>query len=248
MALFYYHQQCRWYPREWEALLHHIQGDASPRQFRELSGVTHQIEVKALYVFTLFRHLIERAETMPLDGNWKLVFVEAMMLLFPMLEVVGDARLGASPGSRLGSGIEWIMDPLRPPSSGVSERHLAANNSRIASMGKHMPSLPSGPRVRELFHIRNYFIHGVKNQHDPDFDIGAVRTSMNFELPIALVAQAKVSLRHYWSQLTSHLPSSSRAWVGCLADADIYPFGIMGSPTYERGLVDPGILKWITTL
>jgi hypothetical protein len=66
---------------------------------------------------------------------------------------------------------------------------------------------------------------------------------MNYELPRAIVQQAKAAMAEYWRQLT--IDPDHKEWVARLAKADIHPFGIMGSPTYEKGLIDPDILCWI---
>ena len=111
-----------------------------------------------------------------------------------------------------------------------------------------MSTLPTGPKVKELYHLRNYFIHGIKNQPRKDFDIGAVQTCMNYELPCAIVEQSKAGLAVYWEKLRSSDGNTPRGWVTRLAEADIYPFGILGSPRYKKGLIDPDIVDWITSL
>ena len=243
-----FHRRCAHYQNEWQSLLRYIQTKWRPDLSSRLGALGHQIEVKALYVFTLSRHLIERSESMAEGGKWKPVFIEAMMLLFPMLEIVGEARLGGQVGHRFSAGVDWLRDPLSFRTPGITPDQLKADNTRLATLGIHMATMSQGPRVRELFHIRNYFTHGLKNQHDPDFDIGAVRTSMNYELPKAMVIQARKCLYAYWLQLTNTDTSSSKLWIDRLATADIYPFGIMGSSIYEQGLVDPSIVEWISNL
>ncbi len=128
-----------------------------------------------------------------------LVFVEASILLFPMVELIGEARLGNVPHSgswrRLANGIDWLIDPsvFSSRSSGT-RKAFSTNNDRVNTLGNYMSSLPSGPKVKELYHLWNYFIHGLKNQDDPNFDIGAVQTSMNYELPYAITKQSKAGL------------------------------------------------------
>lgn len=248
MAYFSVHENCHQYPHDWDRLLDYVRTAWKPQFTAKLDELEHHIELKALYVFTLSRHLIHYSEGMPMDGDWHPVFIEAMMLLFPMLEIVGQARLGDLAGSPLGAGLHWLQDPHQFPAADITQDQLKADETRITAIGSHMPTLPEGPRIRELFHIRNYFIHGLMNQRDPDFDIGAVRTSMNFEMPKGVVSRSKECLALYWRQLTGDALSSSRPWIERLAKSDIYPFGIMGSPTYELGLVDPDIVEWITML
>ena len=252
MAYFTYTQDSQDYPNKWEDLFNHIKNVWPREDSAHLGDLAHHIEAKALYVFTMSRHLIENAERLPPAGNWKPVFVEASILLFPMLELVGEARLGNQPGTgswhRLASGIDWLINPSAFPNRSNKRRYIGTDDDRVSTLGNNMTTLPSGPRVRELYHLRNYFIHGLKNQDDPNFDIGAVQTSMNYELPYAIVQQAKVGLAVYWRQLKNADASASRDWVARLGEANIYPFGIMGSPTYEKGLVDPDIVYWLSSL
>jgi len=145
------------------------------------------------------------------------------MLLFPMIELIGQARLGAQLGSDndFGSELDWLSDPNNLPQPARKSDHLKADETRLISLGIYMMTLREGPRVREIFHIRNYFVHGLKNQRDTDFDIGAVKTSMNYELPMAITQQSRRALSIYWRQLTNPDVSQSREWVSRIAEADI---------------------------
>lgn len=235
------------YPDEWEELLRYIRNDWTKENFARLRSLNHHIEAKALYVLTISRHLIEKSESLPTSGNWKRVFIEATLLLFPMIELVGQARLGNQGGNDFGSGLDWLANPNDLPRS-RSNDDLKTDETRISTIGSHMSTLPEGPRFRELFHIRNSFVHGLKNQHDPHFGIGAVVTSMNYQLPKAIISQAKSALDVYWSQLQNLDGHESQEWITRIAEADIYPFGIMGSKIYEKGIVDPDILDWLREL
>lgn len=243
MAYFTHTEDCCHYPDEWQRLLGYIKTEWPRKYTADAGQLEHHIEAKALYVFTMSRHLIEATEKLPKDGIWKPIFVEASLLLFPMLELVGQARLGNEKGEVLGSGIDWLLDPREFP-RGRTAKDLKVDEDRVATLGKHMTTLPEGPRISEIFHIRNYFTHGLKNQHDPNFDIGAVQTSMNYELPCAITKQAKAGLAMYWRQLIN----GPQGWVTRLARADIYPFGIMGSIIYEKGLIDPDIVYWLNPM
>jgi hypothetical protein len=165
-----------------------------------------------------------------------------------MLELVGQARLGGEKVPVLSSGIDWLIDPLMFPRTNRTKKDLKTDRDRIGTLGNYMTTLAGGPQVRELFHVRNYFTHGLKNQRDTDFDIGAVQTCMNYELPYAIAQQAKTGLAVYWKQLRNVDRNGPTKWVTRLAEADIYPFGIMGSPIYEKGLIDPNIVCWIASL
>ena len=247
MAYFIHTENSRCYSHEWESLLSYIKTKWPQDCAAHLGDLEHHIEAKALYVFTMSRHLIDGAEILSRNRGWQPVFVEASMLLFPMIELVGQARLGREQGQGrpLGSGIDWLTDPLEFP-SGMSDENMKGSDKRVSTLGNYMTTLREGPKVKELFHMRNYFLHGLKNQRDPNFDIGAVQTSMNCELPYAIVEQSKVGLATYWKQLKTTDDSIGRNWVTRLAEADIYPFGIMGSPIYEKGLVDSNIVYWLT--
>jgi hypothetical protein len=248
MTYFTHTEDSHHYIDEWKCLLNYIKTKWPPDYAADLGGLEHHIEAKALYVLTTSRHLIEAAEALVQQGNWRPVFVEASLLLFPMLELVGLARLGGEQGQIMSSGIDWLVDPLMFPRPNRTTNDLKTDGDRIGTLGRYMKTLADGPRVRELFHVRNYFTHGLKNQRDTNFDIGAVQTCMNYELPYAIAQQAKVGLVVYWKQLRNVDRKGPTEWVTRLAEADIYPFGIMGSPIYEKGLIDPNIIYWITSL
>ena len=63
---------------------------------------------------------------------------------------------------------------------------------------------------------------------------------MNYELPKAMAMQAGIGLRIYWDQL-----KNDRDWIHRLAEAKIYPFGIIGSGRYEKGAIDPDVIYWL---
>jgi hypothetical protein len=250
MAYFKHHEDCRRYPNDWNALLNYIKtewpkDELGKRYSSQWTPLEHQIEVKALYVVTMSRHLIYAAELLAQDAGWQPVFVEASLLLFPMLELVGQARLGDGTASALAGGIDWLRDPRDPPRR-RTDKDLYADQDRVGTLGRYMSTLSEGPMIRELAHLRNYLTHGLKNQRDSLFDIEALQTSMNYELPRAIVQQAKVGMAEYWHQLADG--PDHKEWVTRLAKADIHPFGIMGSQIYEKGLIDPDIMRWLRSL
>ena len=246
MAYFAHPKDCDHYPNQWQDLVDYIKKDWPAEEAAHLGDLAHHIEAKALYVFTMSRHLIEKAEMLG-DTGWQSVFVEASILLCPMLELVGEARLGHQPNrGRLASGIDWLIHPFMfPQRSSGKGSSLSTDRTRVSSLGSHMSTLPSGPEARELFHLRNYYIHGLKSQADPDFDVGAVQTCMNYELPYALVQRSKAGLAIYWEQLKNTDGGFPQDWMTRLAEADIYPFGILGAPIYQKGLIDPDIVYWL---
>jgi hypothetical protein len=244
---------CLHYPTEWDDLVYHIKNRWPQNYAADLGDLEYHIEAKALNVFTIARHLIEKAEGLPARGNWKQVFVEASILLFPMIELIGEARMGDEPDAqswrRLASGIDWLINPLDIPTrSNGLRNNLSVDETRISTLGSFMNSLRSGPKVKEIFHLRNYFIHGLKNLHNQDFDIVAIQTCMNFELPYAIIQQAKSGLATYWKQLKNENRDLPTDWVTHLAEADIYPFGIIGSNLFDKGLIDHDIIYWIESL
>ncbi len=253
MAYFTHPENSYHYLNEWQDLLNHIRTGWPPDTTAHLGNLAHHIEAKALYVFTMSRRLIEEAENLAGRRGWKPIFIEASILLFPMLELVGEARLGNEPNSgswrRLASGIDWLADPsVFPHRSSGTMRNFSTDEDRVSTLGIYMSTLPTGPKVKELYYLRNYFIHGLKNQPNPNFDIGAVQTCMNYELPHAIVEQSKVGLAAYWEQLRNPDSNAPQDWVTRLAEADIYPFGILGSSIYEKGLIDPDIVYWLASL
>ena len=254
MAYFQCPEDSHHYRNEWQELLDYIKTEWPTKKKADLGDLDHHIEAKALYVFSMSRHLIRTAEILAnrcIREKWKQVFVEASLLLFPMLELIGEARLGSYPGSwcRLASGIDWLLDPtIIPQMSNRTKADFQTDDTRVSSLGAYMSTLRTGPKIKEIFHLRNYFTHGLKSQSDPDFDIGAIQTCMNYELPYAIVEQSKVGLVAYWEQLRNADGSALRDWMTRLAKADIYPFGILGSPIYEKGLIDPDIVYWLDSL
>jgi hypothetical protein len=253
MPYFSFSENCHHYPGEWESLLEHIKRDWPAETSAHLGDLSHQIEAKALHVITVVRHLIESAESLANsnNGRWEPVFLEAAILLFPVIDLLGEAMLGTQPDEynwrRLASGINWLMAPLSLPSlQNGPANTLNSNTTRVVTLGAFMTTLPSGPTVSELFHFRNYLLHGIKNQSSRHFNIGAVQTSMNFEIPNAIVQQVKSGIKDYWNLLKSQNGSNPDNWVTRLAQANIHPLAIAGSGIYEKGMIDPDIVYWLS--
>jgi hypothetical protein len=171
--------------------------------------------------------------------SWKLIFVEATSLLFPIVELIGEARRdkGVS-SSALGAGIQWLRDPS-DLSPAQTTNDVKIDSRRLDTLVPYM-SQTQGPQVSELFFIRNYFLHGLKSHHDP---IVSIADLMNFELPRAIAIYCETAMREYWQQLKQD--DGSRGWVSRLAQADIHPFPIQGSEVFEAGLVDPDIVDYL---
>jgi hypothetical protein len=111
------------YRDEWNDVVTQVQ--SWPSKYRTCryslpEQMSHHLEAKALYVFTMARRLVCSAYRLSKaeGGNWKLIFVEATSLLFPMIELVGHARLGTGGSSKsLWAGILWLHNPDETPCS-----------------------------------------------------------------------------------------------------------------------------------
>ena len=97
-----------------------------------------------------------------------------------------------------------------------------------------------GPQVSDLFFLRNYYLHGLKEHSDPTITIADI---INAELPYAITQQAETAMRAYWNQLLQD--DGSHGWIERLVNADIHPFVIQGSELFEAGLVDPDIVDYL---
>jgi hypothetical protein len=133
MSYFSRFEASRFYPAEWQNALDYVLNRWLPKDRRRLHNLEHHIEMKALYVFTLSRHLVERSERLATTDGWKPVFVEAMMLLFPMIEFNGQARLGTQLGSDsdFGSGLDWLSAPNNLPQPARKSDHLNADEPLV---------------------------------------------------------------------------------------------------------------------
>jgi hypothetical protein len=252
MAYFSHAANTQHYMTEWESLLRYIKTKWPPEQAEHLGDLEHHIEAKALYVFTMARRLMRAAANLANEANgWRPIFTEASTLLFPMIELVGEARLGNAPDDQpwrsLASGIDWLLNPDTLPQSNRTP-FIGDDTNRVTTLGSYMTSLPTGPTFQELYHLRNYLAHGLKRIRSSGFSIEALQTSMNYQLPEAIVRQAYAGLVIYWRQLKNESGGESREWVTRLAQSDIYPFSISGSGIFEAGVIDPDIIYWLSNL
>ncbi len=71
---------------------------------------------------------------------------------------------------------------------------------------------------------------------------------MSYQLPHAIISQAKVGLASYWQQLKNNDRKQSQDWIDHLAKAKIYPLRVRGSVVFDNGLIDPDIVIWIEKL
>jgi hypothetical protein len=225
---------------EWVQTVYFIQTEWPPNFRNCLSGLDHHLEAKSLAIFSIAKRSIDAAFNLAKaeDNNWRLVFVEASMVLFPMIELLGHARLGLN-GNNIGAGIEWLLDPSSPP-SGMDKNTLKNDHRIVQSLEQYMEVHTIGPEVRDLFFIRNYFLHGLKSHHDPNISIADI---LDFELPLAIAKQADFGLKKYWNQLKED--NGSLGWIERLAQSDICPVVIQGSGLFDYGLIDPGIVEYL---
>lgn len=236
---------CACYKPEWDAVIEQVQG-WSPERKGYLRGLIHHLEAKALHVFTMASRLVYSAYVLAdFEGrNWKLVFVEPLTLLFPMIELVGEARLGRNQGHKLGAGIEWLLDPssypsVYPPGTPPTDV-LKRDTRRLTSLESFMVDHSDGPEVSNLFHLRNYYLHGLKNLGEKGV---LLKDIVNYELPYAIASQAEIGLRVYWEQLCSD--DGNQGWVDRLAHAKIQPLPIPGSGGLDEGLIDYWIVDYL---
>lgn len=219
---------------EWDMLKDRLIGWGS------FCDMQHHIEAKALAVISIARRLICSAWKLGNDIGWKRVFVESSTLIFPMLELIGYARLGeGNPDSCLAAGAEWLLDPDKLPNY-QSKSNILNDQREITSLVKHMKDHKKGPDVKNLIYIRNYFLHGLKKASNKSINIADL---INYELPLAISLESQRCLKIYWQQIKTD--DCSKGWVERLSRAEIQPFIIQGSGIYEQGLVDPDILDWL---
>lgn len=230
---------CEHYHAEWEDYLEHAK---SVHGIYELFGnnLSHHLEVKALATISIAARLISAADELGENSGWKIMFIETLSLLFPMIELIGHARLASRiSNENLGAGIEWLLDP-KVPASGNNLEKIKSDNRRLTSLVNHMEVHSHGPQVRELFFIRNYFLHGLKNHKENSVSMADI---LNFELAQSIIPEAKNGLVIYWNQLRND--DGKQGWLSRLANADIEPLIIQGSTYFEKGYIDPFLISWI---
>jgi hypothetical protein len=247
MAYFKAPVKCEHYQSDWEALVTYVRYDWAEKFSSGLPDLQYGIEAKALSMFSIAVRIINAVERLAdsYEGNrsendhWKKCFVEATMMLFPMIELVGHARLGSRgehSGQNLVSGLEWLRDPKAIP-TGNAKEGAKGDAARLSSLGRHMKAHnKEGPLLYDLYRTRNYFIHGIMNE-----DFRTIGDILNYELPMAIVRESRCALREYWKQLMQD--DGSQSWVINLSQAKIHPLIIQGSGLYDKGLIDPNILN-----
>lgn len=239
MAYFKHVRDSEWYNQEWQELINYFRNEWEQNNQFKLQKVTHPIEAKALAILSIARRLNSTAWDIG-NPNWKAKFVVALPLLFPMIELIGHARVGEGDNNaNLAAGIEWLMDtntlPTKQDKDGIKQ-----DDRRISKLGDFFEDHDKrGPRVNDLFFIRNYFIHGLRFHGDQSHSMSDM---MNYELPKAIVLRGNICISEYWKQLIND--DGTRGWVDRLAKARIEPFIVQGLP-FEYGLIDPSIVEYL---
>jgi len=229
------------YPAEWNSVLKQIQGwgDSYPIS----KEISQQLEAKALYVFTLARRLTRAAYRLNERNGWKQVFIEATVLLFPMIELIGYARLDDRQVSKhhskrgkpatdianvnLWAGLHWLLNPSWLPVVNDNKQKVDATKLDKWQIG-HLVSL------------RHYLLHGSKKAKDYKNNPVPIDDIVNYELPGFIVDKAQQTMPDYWKLLKQD--DDSHGWLERLARADIWPLKLQGSGFFEEGLVDPDIV------
>ncbi len=202
--------------------------------------ISQPLEAKALYVFTMARRLTHAANLLNKQVNgWKLVFLEATILLFPMIELIGYSRVddnevrnvfkGRSDMStvNLWAGLHWLLDPSWLPA--VQNQNQRADSTLLSKW-----------QIGHLVSLRHYLLHGAKQV---SYYMGSpvpIDDIINYELPEYVVTRAQETLPDYWQQLRQD--DGSQSWVERLAQTDIRPLKLQGSNLFDEGLVDPDIV------
>ncbi len=243
MGYFKSTQDCQHYKPEWEAVVHQIASrpEYGPYELGR-NPPSHHLEAKALYIFTVARRLICSAWRLcwANNNNWNLIFVETSTLLFPVLELIGEAR--KAPGThQLGAGIRWLQSVNL-----LSSADPGSDRSLVTSLTRHMGK--GAPEVRHLYFLRNYYLHGLKNVRTGSTKVTPreIADMANAELPRAIAQQAEIAMREYWKQLKQDDGTDqNNNWIERLAAADIHPFMIEGSGIFDAGLADPNIVDYL---
>lgn len=231
---------CAHYPKEWNRLVKQVQDWAN--RDRIAQNVSQPLEAKALYVFTVARRLTRAASWLyERVERWEPIFLDATVLLFPMLELIGYARVddvevgkqhrrGDVSTVNLWAGLHWLRDPDWLPV--VNDNKQKADDTLVCRW-----------QIGHLVSLRHYLLHGSKNARDKQGNPLPIDDIVNFELPGFIVENAQSAMSEYWRHLRQD--DGSAHWVKRLARSDIRPLRLQGSEFFEEGLVDPDIVSWL---
>jgi hypothetical protein len=233
---------CTHYPLEWSRVVNQIRGWAN--RYPIAQDVSQPLEAKALFVFTVARRLTNAALWLYEKAErWEPVFLDATVLLFPMLELIGYARVDdvqVARGGRGGdistvniwAGLHWLRDPDWLPT--VKDNKQKADTTLVSRW-----------QIGHLVSLRHYLLHGSKNAKDNQGNPLPIDDIVNYELPGFIAKTAQPAMSAYWQHLRQD--DGSAHWVQRLARSDIRPLRLQGSKLFEEGLVDPDIVSWLET-
>jgi hypothetical protein len=228
----------------WKKTLHQIKNSPHHGNVHSLSNVTFPIEVKALHIFTLssrFLRSVDDLVKLQGDKGWHPVFLETSVLLFPVLEIIGNA-VKTEGSDKLVAGIYWLQNPRELPSKVVKACEARIDNTILDRVHKDMPAEQTKPTVRAVYQLRNYYLHGVVRSSDST--IPKEEEIISYSLPKGLAGAIEEGLYSYWECLTED--DGKRGWVNRLARADIHPLIIPGSFGFaDDGLIDPDTIDRI---
>lgn len=233
--------KCAHYPKHWRNVLNQIKGWGSSRSISK--DISQPLEAKALYVCTMARRLARAAHWLcERAKGWKPVFLEATVLLFPMIELVGYSRVDHNqvrsifdPKNKkkddvsavnLWAGLHWLLDPNMLPV--VQDKNQRADTTLLDRW-----------QIGHLVSLRHYLLHGSKQVSYMGSPV-PIDDIVNYELPGFVVARVQKTLPHYWRQLRQD--DGNQSWLERLAQADIRSLKLQGSELYKKGLVDPDIV------
>lgn len=151
MSYFIVTSDCQHHKPGWERVELQIR-NWPPDWQAKLAPLGHHLEAKALQLFTIARRYVRSVDRLAqANGNrWQLIFVEATSLLFPIIELFGEARRDKSAASSaLGAGIQWLRDPsYLPPAQTINDVKVDARrlNTLLPFMNR-----TQGPQVNDLF-------------------------------------------------------------------------------------------------
>ena len=231
---------CAHYTEEWSRVVNQINSWGFTEGISR--EVTDPLEAKALYVFTVARRLRRAAYSLyERYQRWQPIFLDATVLLFPMLELVGYSRVDDAEVSQhysrpdvsnvnLWAGLHWLRDPEWLAI--VQDNKQKEDNTLLHSW-----------EIGHLVSLRHFLLHGSKNARDKYGDPLPIQDIVNYQLPGFLYESAMPALTTYWRQLCQDDGSSH--WLIRLAGSDIRPLPIKGSTKFEEGLVDPDIVVWL---
>lgn len=201
----------------------------------QTGSIIYPIEAKALHIFTFVQKHICAVNRLVSNAHMKTWYVQSMMLLLPIIELVGTGRLSADvkkPSNKtcLTAGAFWLFDP---ESLNNQEQGTLSDTNDIISLF-------------EVTSTRNYLLHGVKTSENRDGSSGVI---YSYQIPEKWLQNMQPASWTYWQQLTDDEGSNSDGWICRLARADIYPFRIPGAihpdDYFEDGYIAPNILRFL---